>query len=365
VIVKLPFLVADTDRHGNVRYYVRKKGQPKVRIRSEPDSVEFIEEYTRACEGKVARKVTLDRAAEGTFRWLCIKYFESVDFRQLGDSTGHVRRLILEGIAQSKNAKGNERGSLPYARMEERHIRDIRDEKSDFPEAANGRLKALRQLFRWAKTTGRIATNPAASVERLGSSSEGFHTWTEEEVAQFEARHPVGTKARLAFALLRYTGVRRSDVIKLGPGMEKDGALVFTITKGSKRKGRPGEAAPGPKRLALPILPQLRAILDQTPSKHMTYLVTEWGKPFTAPGFGNKFRDWCNEAGLRHCSAHGVRKFDATTAAENGATEHQLMAMFGWDSPKQAGVYTRKANRSKLAKGAMHLLAPENENEKV
>ena len=139
--------------------------------------------------------VTPERAAEGTFRWLYIRYFESVDFRQLGDSTGHVRRLILEGIAQSKNAKGNERGSLPYARMEERHIRDIRDEKSDFPEAANGRLKGLRQLFRWAKTTGRISTNPAASVEQLGSSSEGFHTWTEEEVAQFEARHPVGTKA--------------------------------------------------------------------------------------------------------------------------------------------------------------------------
>jgi hypothetical protein len=117
--------------------------------------------------------------------------------------------------------------------------------------------------------------------------------------------------------------------------------------------------------LALPILPQLRAVLDATPSGHLTYVVTERGKPFTAPGFGNKFCDWCNEAGLPHCSAHGIRKYDATFAAENGATEHQLMAMFGWDSPKQAAVYMRKANRTKLAKGAMHLLAPEKENKKV
>ncbi|MCE3248703.1 MAG: integrase family protein, partial [Geminicoccaceae bacterium] len=57
-----------------------------------------------------------------------------------------------------------------------------------------------------------------------------------------------------------------------------------------------------------------------------------------------------------HCSAHGLRKAGATIAAENGATEHQLMAIFGWDSPKQAALYTRAANRRKLAGGAMHLL---------
>jgi hypothetical protein len=153
--------------------------------------------------------------------------------------------------------------------------------------------------------------------------------------------------------------------VKLGKGMEKDGDLIFAVTKGAERKGRPGETAPGPKRLALPILPPLRAVLDATPSGHLTYLVTEWGKPFTAPGFGNKFRDWCNEAGLPDCSAHGIRKHAAVTAAENGATEHQLMAMFAWDSPKQAAVYTRKANRTKLAKGAMHLLVSGNENKKV
>lgn len=365
MIVKLPFLVADTDRHGNVRYYVRKKGQPKVRIHGVRGTPEFLEQYQRARDGEFAPKVKLERAVEGTFRWLCTKYFQSVDFKQLGDSTGHVRRQILEGICQSKTAKGIERGKLPFARMEERHIRDIRDEKSEFPEAANSRLKALRQLFRWAKTTGLVVANPATTVERLRSSSDGFHTWTDEEIAQFEKHHPVGTRARLAYALLRYTGVRRSDVVKLGKGMEKDETLVFTITKGAERKGRPGETAPGPKRVALPILAELRAVLDATPSGHLTYLVTERGKPFTAPGFGNKFHNWCNEAGLPHCSAHGIRKYDATFAAENGATEHQLMAMFGWDSPKQAAVYTRKANRTKLAKGAMHLLVSENENKKI
>jgi len=174
-------------------------------------------------------------------------------------------------------------------------------------------------------------------------------------VAQFETVHPVSTKARLAFALLRYTGVRRSDAVKLGKGMERHGVLHFTVTKGSKRKGNAG-----PKRLSLPVLAPLRAIIDATPSGHLTYLVSSQGKPYTAESFGNKFREWCDAAGLRHCSAHGVRKFDATAAAENGATAHQLMAMFGWDSIRQAEHYTRKASQQKIANGAMHLLEREN-----
>src|SRR3954466_540027 len=191
---------------------------------------------------------------------------------------------------------------------------------------------------------------------RVGNASEGFHVWTDEEVAQFEARHPVGTTARLAFALLRYTGVRRSDVVKLGKGMERDGALRFTVTKGSLRKGKAG-----PKRLSLPILPALRKIIDAAPSGHLTYIVSSYGKPYTAESFGNKFREWCDQAGLKHCSAHGIRKFDATAAAENGATAHQLMAMFGWDSIRQAEHYTRKASQQKLATGAMHLLTRDDE----
>lgn len=87
--------------------------------------------------------------------------------------------------------------------------------------------------------------------------------------------------------------------------------------------------------------------------------MTEFGKPFTANGFGNWFRKRCNEAGLLNCSAHGLRKAGATIAAENGATEHQLMAVYGWESPKQAALYTRKANRKRLAESAMHLLVPE------
>ena len=81
--------------------------------------------------------------------------------------------------------------------------------------------------------------------------------------------------------------------------------------------------------------------------------------------FGNWFRWRCNEAGLPHCSAHGLRKCGATIAANNGATEHQLMAIYGWENPKQAAHYTRKANRKKLAADAMHLVDPDQTGNKT
>jgi integrase len=241
--------------------------------------------------------------------------------------------------------------------MEPRHVRILRDEKAALPEAANARVKALRQVFAWAIDTEHAQHNPARDVPYIRTGSDGFYTWSIEEVRQFEAKHPVGSKARLAMALMLFTGVRRSDVVQLGRQMERDGWLRFTETKGRARRAKVRD---------IQILPELRAVLDATHSGHLTYLVTEFDKPFTAAGFGNWFRKRCNEAGMRHCSAHGLRKAGATIAAENGATEHQLMAIFGWESPKQAALYTRKAGRKRLAGDAMHLLVPgQTENETV
>src|SRR5205807_4852153 len=119
--------------------------------------------------------------------------------------------------------------------------------------------------------------------------STGYHTWTIEEVHQFQGRHPVGTKARLALALLMFTGQRRSDIIRFGKQHAKAGKLTFTQFKGRNRK---------PKKLTLPILPALRLVIDASPCGELTFLINDLGRPFTDAGFGNKFRDWCDQAGL-------------------------------------------------------------------
>lgn len=368
--VNILHVVSDTDRHGNERVYYRRKGKKKVRLWETPGTPEFLEELEKAKALAETAGAAPGEIIPGSLRALCVAYFDAAPFKLLGDNTQIVRRGILEGICTSLTKSGKQRGTLPYGRMKPDHVEAIRDEKIDLPSAANGRVKALRQLFKWAKKTKKVTANPAAEVEYLEESGDGWHTWTPEEVRQFQERWPVGTKARLALDLLLYMGVRRSDGVRLGPGMERDRIdkdgnpaeeLHFTEWKGSRSRVRKSDG--GPKHRELPILPILRATIDATkPTGLQTYLVTDFGKPFTSNGFGNKMRDWCDAAGLPECTAHGLRKAGATFAAENGATTQQLMALFGWESIKQAELYTKRANRKRLARNSIHLVAlPEND----
>jgi len=316
------FLVEDVDRHGNVRVYFRRKGQPKVRLRELPGTEAFDKEYQSAFRGGVkpvpGRSNT--SATSGTMRWLCEQYYASAAFQSLAQSTRKVRRGILEEICQRA-------GNFRYAMLETAHVAKLRDEKAAFPHAANNRVKALRQLFAWANSPeyGYAKKNPARDVGNLrGTNPDGIRAWTEADAVRYEARHPVGTKARLAFDLLLYTGVRRSDVVK-----------------------------------------PLRQSIDATTTGHLVYLVTAFGKPHSAKAFGNWFKKRCREAGLEEVSAHGLRKLGAQRCAEAGATEHQLMALFGWANPQQAAVYTKKANRAKLEAQAAVLLQAQTSNKSV
>ncbi len=266
--------------------------------------------------------------------------------RQFEKSQG--RRAILERTYDEPiyPDAGETFASFPLSRMTTKALRVLRDRRPT-PDSANNTVKVLRAVFKWAIKEANAASNPARDLEMLVTHGEGFHSWTVEEVEQYEQRHPVGTKARLALTLLLYTGARRSDAVQLGRQHARDGWLKFRQHKNRNRH---------PVTIEIPIMPELQRAIDASPVGHMTFLVTEHGKPFSIPGFGNKMRQWCDEAGLPQCSAHGLRKAGATLAAENGATPHQLMAIFGWASSKQAEHYTRAARRRKLAGDAMPLL---------
>ncbi len=350
----LKHLVEDVDRHGNVRLYVRRAGKPKIRLRQTPGTREFMEEYWVATSDNpnlpqsTAKKI--HPIKNGSFRWLCTQYFGSAQFKALAKRTQYVRRRVLERICAAD-------GDNPYAKLEARHIRKRRDDRADTPEAANAIVKALRQVFSFAVEYELAERNPASDVPYIKSGSQGHHSWTIDEVRQFEGRHPIGTKARLAQSILLYTGQRRSDIVRLGPQHTKNGWLTFTQAKNRERK---------PITLSIPILPELQSVMDATAVGNLAFLTTQFGKPFTSNGFGNWFRKRCDEAGLPHCSAHGLRKAGASIAAENGATERQLMAVFGWTTMKEAARYTRAARQKVLAASGIKLLSLEqNESKSV
>jgi integrase len=346
--------VEDQDRHGNIRIYYRVKGRPKVRLRGTPWTPEFMAAYDDAMGG--ARKPAKSGIGVGTWRWLCTKYFaECADYKRLDPRTRHVRRLVLEATFEEPIAPGSPKffRDIPLSKMAADAVEVLRDRKLEFPEAANARVKAIRQVFKFGVRKKFAPFNPARDVPYIRTGSTGYHTWTVDEVRQFEEHHPIGTKARLALALLMLTGQRRSDIVRFGKQHLKGRKLTFTQHKGRNRK---------PKKLALPMLPALQSVVDASPCGDLTFLVNDLGRPFTDAGFGNKFRDWCDQAGLRHCTAHGLRKTGATIAANNGATSRQLMAIFGWETLKEAERYTRAADQYRLAEAAMHMLEAEEQN---
>jgi integrase len=144
--------------------------------------------------------------------------------------------------------------------------------------------------------------------------------------------------------LLRFTTGRREDAVRLGPQHLRNGRVQFRQAKNEHRN---------PVDIDIPLHPELQASIEATPSGHMTFLVIAFGRPFTSAGFGNAMRDWCNQAGLPHCSAHGLRKATPTQMAEAGATAHELMAITGHRSLEEVERYTRAAQRKTLADSAM------------
>ena len=357
--MNFPYLMSDRDRHGVTRYYVRRNGR-KVRIREKPGTEAFAQAYAdalRALDPKAAHdRDALQAASAGTLGWLAASYFSSVEFRRLDGKSQQTRRLIIEDCLREprKPDQSDLMRDCPISLLSAAHVKMLRDRKANAPGAANNRRKYLSSMFGWAVDNNLMRINPARDIRRLWYATEGFHTWTVEEVRQFEDRHAIGTKARLALALLLYLGVRRGDVVRLGRQQVKDGWLRMVPQKTSYKRRDPSEK---------PVLPVLADIIARSPTGDLTYLVTEFGRPFTAAGFGGWFRARCDEAGLPQCTAHGLRKAGATVAAENGATDRQLMALFDWSSEKQANVYTAAANRKRLAGDAAKHIAKGSEQE--
>jgi integrase len=331
------FTCEDRDRHGNVRRYVRVPGKPKVRLHAEPGTDAFEEEYRRALDANPPPpKPAVGKVAPGSLDSFIVAYYACGDFRRMDQRSQHVRRLILEKFR-------TEHGSKPAARLEDRHIRHIRDARIETPEAANSLLKALRAVFKFAMAEKLASDNPALRVPYLAPKNpEGFATWGPDDIAKFEARHPIGSMPRLALTLLLTTAVRRSDAVMLGRQHVSGRELRFTMTKGRKRK---------PMRMVLPILPALAEALEATPGKGaLTFLANQRGEPFSPDTFGNTFRRWCRQAGVtKGLAAHGLRKAVATQIAEDGGSAHEIMAALGHRTLKEADRYSRAAERRVMA----------------
>jgi len=333
------------DRHGKPHYRFRKTGFKAVMLPSDPRSRAFEQAYAAAL-ARDAEPIAASRTLPGSMSAAIVAYYESADWKQLRPLTQRQRRNILERFRASTSPGSlTPYGDRPLAAFEKRHLHQLMDARSGKPHAANNLLKTLRALFRFALDRNLVRADPAHLVKPLRVQSAGFHTWSEAEITAYENCHPLGTPARLALALLLYTAQRRSDVVRMGPQHLRGGFLSVVQSK-------TGTA------LKIPVTQPLQAAIDAAPVGHLAFLVTEHGKPFSAAGFGNKFRDWCNQAKLPPgCSAHGLRKSAATRLANAGLSAHAVAAITGHKSLAEVQRYTRAADQERLAASAAEALS--------
>lgn len=338
-----PHIETFKTRHGARLWYFRIGKGTRVRLPDTYGSKEFWKAYDEALAG---RKTDTGDAERLTLAWLIDQYQESPQWLTLAKETRKQFKYQFQRMRERA-------GKAPIVQIDAASIAKGRDERAHKPTDANKYIKASRKLYGFAVERGWRKINPAKDVSlvKLPNRATGFHTWTEEEVAAYEAKWPLGTRERLAMDLLIYTGVRRSDVVKLGRQHVRDGAIAIKTEK-SVNMGHP-------VAIEITILPPLAKSIDATKTGDLAFLVTSKNKPFGKESFGTWFKKACVAAGVPG-SAHGLRKIAAVRCAENGATEAELNAMFGWaEGSKESATYVRKASRARLGRNASGKMLPQ------
>jgi integrase len=352
-----PFVTAFADRHGKERLRFRRKGYRPHYFKAQLGTEEFRKEYQACLAGKNDSVASaIERTVPGSIAEAVTRYI-SVPSRLGPTETTQTKIRAIMSKFRDDFGDGPD-GPRMVADCDFEIIDIIVDRKKSKRRNTEGRMeggveaarklrKELIRFFDFCRKSKMIDHNPAADSERVkvapGQASKGFHTWTEQDIAQYRKRHELGTKARLAMELVLWTDQRGIDAMHLGRQHIRDGRFDISQTKTGKG-------------LRIKVAPQLLAAISAMKREDlgdMCFLVTDRGQPFTRKGFGNKMRQWCDEAGLPHCSAHGLRKAMMRRMAELEMGNQTMKAVSGHTKDDEVARYTAAANQMKLADSAI------------
>lgn len=323
------------DRHGRDRLYFRRPGFPPVALAGPFGSAAFCEDYARALA-----KVPTTTAAKAkakmdgrSFRRLVIDYYGSPDFLRTKASSQTVTRGILDKLCL-------EIGDCWVSQMTRKDVEVLIAAKAATPGAANNRLKKLRALIGYAIAHSWRPDDPTAKIKRFKEGEH--HTWTEEQIAAYELRWPVGSRQRTGFALALHSGQRRADVARM--------TWADVTARGSIRVAQ----QKGGAKLEIPLHRDLQSALAAAPRAHVVILATAHGSAPTDTSFGNFMAAAIEAAGLpKECVLHGLRKAAARRLADAGCSVHQIMAITGHKSIEEVERYTRAASQYANAAAAI------------
>lgn len=335
--MRLKFVTTERLPSGAVRYSFRR-GKVKVTLRGEPGSREFHEHYAALIDDVPVIK---SKAIHGSVEWLTGLYLLDLE-RRVG--SGLSSPLTLKGHRHHLGRLIEEYGEHD-ANMPRSAVIKLHDKLGSTPGAADNTLKAVSALYKWAIRREHVhCDNPTRDVQRNRKRSDGFTPWTAEDFKAFFDHHPAGGMARRTLILAMYTTARRGDLCKLGRQNEftRDGRKWLRW----QQDKAPCEIVEMPMAEALAV--------EVAGHGNLTYILNGYGAPFSVAGLGNRFRKWCDEAGLKEKSLHGVRKGLSNMLTAAGASTPEIDVLLGHEmGSSQTKIYTRSAERARLAEAAV------------
>ncbi len=232
-----------------------------------------------------------------------------------------------------------EHGNGLVTQLTRAHVEKIIGAKAATPAAANTALKRLRTLINYSIALGWRETDPTKGIIKFKEGE--YHTWTEAELAQFEARWPIESRERTAYALALCTGQRRADVCAMTWADLEGGYIRVTQEKTGTK-------------LVIPVHPSLAKALKAWPKSPLHIITSARGRRYTVESFGNLMARAIHAARLpKICVLHGLRKAAARRLAEAGCSAGQIAAITGHKSLGEIERYTRAASQSQMADDAM------------
>lgn len=328
--IRLRYVKAFTDRHGVRRHYFRKKGSPGGPISGAPGSPEFMADYSRYMAQK---PVPTERNAAGTFARLINDFYGSAEFSNLKPSSRQTYRYVLEPLAAQHGERLVSEAPADKIRQIVGRIGAKR------PAMANLTRSVLRRLFDFAVQRGDITVNPASGIKRHRTGTH--HTWTDAELAAYEARWPTGSRERLAYALCLYTGQRVGDVVKMN-WRAVQGREIHVVQEKTGAE------------LWIPLRDELWTELKAHTVRGLTLFGDRDGRPVGRAALSATIKRAAAAAGLPpRCVPHGLRKALMTRLANEGKSVKEIASISGHKSLREVERYTAAADQRRLARQAL------------
>ena len=375
------YLISDVSDWGQLRWYVQLRDKlPKIRIHEQYGTDEFdravdasivdqigkfgdATDWVRAEKQRPEKREPLPNTppVPGSLRWYWTLYKQSdrwlgnaaIGEEGLAESTRDARIGLIEPLLRDN-------GEHPFAALTRKALRE--ELKARTPVQAGNLLSALRHMIGWMIDEEHIEPDDDPTIglksgkAKASRESGGWVPWTEEDMAKYRARWPLGTEARLMFDILHYTHLRLGDASRFGAAhLQRTLKTMMVKVATEKSKGRTMATVPVHRDFALSLAAARNAGILGMGEVFTGKLVNGEIVPMNKKAWAAKFKKFARLAGVNEPkkNCHGVRKARAEVAAYSDCTEAQMMAMFGWRDHKMPALYIAKASLDKLAIGGM------------